>query len=1131
MYKNQDFFLFRRHRMNRLSTSKFTSMVTMLAVVLLALSAAAFAQSIVTGDLTGTVTDPSGAVVSGAAVTLKSADTGSTQSTVTNSSGVYRFVLLKPGAYKLSVSEKSFKGASENVEVAVGQVNAFNIKLEIGSAGEIVEVVGGASLIENENANLTTTFSTNQLQSIPVPGGDITSYAYSAPGMVMNTAAGYGNFSAYGLPTTANLFTINGGDENDPYLNLNNSGASNLLLGSNELDQLAIVSNGYTGQYGRQSGAQINSTTKSGSNEFHGNAKYSWNGSKLNANDWFSDQSGAPKLHAVNNQYAASFGGPIKKGKAFFFADYEGLRFVLPGASGNQYLPTPAFASYVLANVGTTTPGSLPFYQNIFKLYAGAPGASRARPVTLNEDSAGGCGDFAGTATFGVANPCAMFFTSNQNNLNTEWLLATRIDYNFSDKDRLFGRYKMDRGIQATGTDPISPAFNAESIQPEYEGQINETHIFNGTTVNQLIFGGLWYKALFTANNLPAALAAFPTTMFFNDGLIDTLGGGDNAYPQGRIVSQYQITDDFSKSVGNHDFKFGVNFRRNLISDYTTGVNTSGALSINSMTEFVNGTSGGASDLSKTFTNVNAVRMKMYNIGVYAQDQWRASSKLSFTAALRIDRTGNPVCGSNCFTRLASPFATLSHDDTVPYNKVIQTGLKNAFPNMEKVVLAPRAGMTYSVTPNTVIRGGVGIFSDLFPGTLIDRFLTNAPNVATFDANTGAISPNVAGNLFSSDASSFAALQSGFASGATLASLQAQVPGFAPPAFSSAPNNVLNPKWVEYNLEVERKLGDHYSISANYVGNHGYDIMTDNPFANAYCKVNCPFGNTRSGIVGTLIPDDRFSQVRQLTNSGWSNYNGLTTSFKFRTKSLQAQFNYTWSHGMDTCSNSCLLPFSANTVVSLRYQVSPLLPGTSYGSSDYDVRHNITANYVYNSKADWSNGLMNHVIGGWTMAGTVYFHTGYPWSPVSTGVRNELGNVTGLRTGTPLADFAQAPSTFASCSNPNTPCATVGEFVASGSQGDFGNYARNTLRGPRFFDTDLSVMKNFKVGERVGFGLGASFYNILNHPNFDLPLNSVTGGGFGTIINTVSPATSPYGAFLSVPLTGRIIQLNGRFTF
>ena len=1131
--------------MNRaLPIAKFLAFALVVAC-LIALPTLMFAQSVVTGDLSGTVTDPSGAVVSGAVLTLKSADDGSSQSTVTNGSGGYRFVLLKPGAYNLGVTQKSFKMVSMSVAVTVGQVNTFNVKLEVGSAAEVVEVNGGTALVQTDNANLTTTFSTAQIDSIPVPGGDITSYAYSAPGVVMNTAAGYGNFSSFGLPSTANLFTVNGGDMNDQYLNLNDSGASNLMLGANELDQIAVVANGYTAQYGRQAGAQLNSTTKSGSNGLHGNAEYWWNGTKLNANDWFTNDNADPtartRPHAVNNQWATSVGGPIKKDKAFFFADYEGLRFVLPGASGVNYLPTPAFATQVLSTVNTTTPGSLAFYQNIFSLYAGSSGAASATPVSLATDSSLGCGDWGSPGGAGVAlgfgnqgtvanpvagKPCSMQFTSGANNLNTEWLFSGRLDYNFSDKDRLFGRYWMDRGVQATGTDPINNIFNAESIQPQYAGQINETHIFNSTTVNQVILGGFWYKALFTANNLSGALAAFPTTMAFNDGLMTTLGGGDFNYPQGRIPTQYQITDDFSKSVGNHDFKFGVNFRRVLISDYALGVNTSGTLSINSMTEFVNGASGGASDLSKAFANTGTARIKMYNVGFYGQDQWKVSSKLSLTGAIRIDRTGNPACAQNCYSRLVSPFATISHDPTVPYNQVIQTGLNKAFPQIEKSVLAPRMGLTYSVRPSTVIRGGIGTFSDLFPGFIIDQYITNSPNVSTFDASSGAFSPAVAGNLFAVDAGSNAAFNSGFANGFTLAQFQAAFPGFSAPGFNSSSSKLLNPKFLEYNLQVEQQLGTHYSASLNWVGNHGYDLIMDNPWLNAYCKSNCPFGG-----VGSVVPDTRFGQVRELQNTGWSNYNGVTATFNARTKSLQTQFNYTWSHDLDTCSNNCLLPFSASTVTSIRYQTSPMLPGTAYGNSDYDVRNNISANYVYNSKADWSSGLMNHVVGGWTVAGTLFFHSGYPWSPVSTAVRGSLGNVTPLRRGTPLAEFAVAPDTLPSCSNPNTPCATASDFVSGATQAGFGNYARNTLRGPRFFDTDLNLEKNFKITEHMGFAIGASFFNILNHPNFDLPNNNVAVGNFGSITNTVSPATTPYGAFLSVPLTGRIIQLNSKFTF
>jgi hypothetical protein len=1094
----------------------------------------AFAQSIVTGDLTGTVTDPSGAVVPGAKVTIQSDASGETRGAQTNDQGQYRFALLKPGSYTLTVSAPGMANIERHVTVSLGQVTNVPVKAGLAGTSTTVEVTEQTPLIQTDNANLATTYSTTQLAALPTPGNDVTSYAYTAPGVTLNTGGGYGNFSSYGLPSTANLFTTNGNDNMDPYLNLNNSGASNLALGANELQEVAVVQNGYTAQYGRQAGAQVNASTKSGTNQFHGNALYWYNWDGLNANDWFSAGSGTPRPHAVNNQWAASFGGPIVKNKLFFFVDQEGLRFVLPGASGANYLPTPAFANYVLGNVNSTTPGSLPFYQRMFNLYANAPGANRATPVGLVDDPSGayGCGDFAGTAGFGTAaTPCAMTFRSNQNNLNTEWLLSTRIDYNISNNDRLFGRFKTDHGVQATGTDPINPIFNANSIQPAYEGQLNETHIFGNNAVNQFILSGSWYQALFSANNLPGALATFPTTMFFNDGLMSTLGGGDNTYPQGRIVSQYQIVDDFSKTWGRHDIKLGGNFRRNLVSDYAPGVNTSGTLNINSMTEFVTGAFvGGASDYTQAFASINHAQVKLYSLSAYVQDQWRATSKLSLTMALRFDRNSNPSCRENCFSRLAAPFNGLAHDENVPYNQVLNTNLNEAFYKIEPFAFTPRFGVAYSINPSTVLRGGVGLFTDLFPGTLVDRFLTQAPNVATFSGglNGGPISPDVANNIFAQAAASNAAFQSGFANGATLAQLQSAVPGFTAPLINDVNNKVLNPKYLEWNFEVQHEFGTNYSVSLNYVGNHGYDEMLDNPWLNAYCRRNCPFGP----IANLTATDLRFNQVRGLNNNGWSNYNGLTASFKFRIgNSFQGQANYTWSHSLDTCSNSCLLPFMASTVTSIRYQTSPNLPGSAYGNSDYDARQQFNMNLVYTSKSNWSKGWTNGLLGNWTIASTIYFHTGYPWSPVSTGVRSNLGNVTGLRTGTPLADYFGGPINLGGCSNPNTPCALASDFGTAATQNNFGNIARNTFYGPNFFDADLNLTKNIKLTERLGFAVGANFFNVLNHPNFDLPNNNVLAGNFGVITNTVSPATSPYGAFLSVPLTGRIVQLNARLTF
>src|SRR6266851_151318 len=836
----------------------------------------ATAQTVVNGDISGTVTDPAGAVVSGADVTIISMAEGGSQTTTTNATGLYRFSFLKPGSYKLTVAAKGFKSVTQTVSVSVGQVATVNAKVEVGAASEVVEVTGSAPLIQTENGDTSTTYDETQLKALPAPGGDITSYAYTAPGVIVSNGAGYGNFSANGLPSTSNLFTVNGNDYMDPYLNLNNSGASNLTLGSNELQEVTVVENGYTADYGRQAAAQLNAATKSGTNSFHGNATYGYNGTALNANDWFANAANQPRPHAVNNTYAASVGGPIVKNKLFFFADYEALRMILPGVSGTNIIPTTAFASYVLTQVPAA---EQPFYNSIFSLYSGAPGSSAATPLPGD----GGCGDFS-SAGFGTGGtPCAQQFNSGANNLITEWIFAGSIDYDINSKDHLKGRYQMDRGVQATGTDPINSVFNATSIQPEYNGQIIETHSFNSTTVNSIIISGAWYKALFGPPSFAAAIAKFPTTIAFSGTAVPytQLGGADNAYPQGRIVTQAQIRDNFSKVIGAHDIKIGADYRRNIVSDYSALAGTSGLLTVLSTTEFVNGVTAGGSNSSfynANFTNVGAVKIKLYNVGVYMQDQWKITSKLNLTLGLRVDRTANPSC-ARCFTRMNGPFDQITHDQTVPYNATISSGLKYAFPDVEKAVFSPRFGFAYSPSGNTVVRGGFGIFDDEFPALAVDRSLTNAPAVSNFSSSgaTGeSLAPGVPGSVYADAAASNAAFQSLFASGLTLADLGGQGAG---PNYFTVGNKLLNPKFAEWNLEIQRQLGSKYSVGVNYAGNHGYDLMTVNTWLNAYCAACAP-GTTFGGVIGTTPTDSRFNEISNLTNNGYSSYNGVTASFK-----------------------------------------------------------------------------------------------------------------------------------------------------------------------------------------------------------------------------------------------------------
>jgi outer membrane receptor protein involved in Fe transport len=1101
------------------------------------------AQSVVSGEIDGTVTDPAGAVVPNALVNLTSSETGANESTTTSSNGGFRFALVKPGNYTLGVSVTGFRTVKLTVVASLGQATTVPIRLEVGVQSQTVEVTAESPLLHTENANLATTVDEKTIDLIPSPGQDITNYAMTTPGVTLSTGAGYGNFTANGLPGTSNLYTVNGNDYNDPYLNLNNSGASNLLLGANELQEITVVTNGYTGEYGRAAGANVNYTTKSGSNQFHGNATWFYNGNVMNANDFYANSTTppTPRPHEVSNQWAGSVGGPIKKDKVFFFYDNEGLRYVLPGGGGQLYVPTVPYETAVIANLTSVSPGSVPFYQKIFSLYNGATGINRAA------DAPGNCGDLGGNTINGVTfdngpgTPgvvCARTFQSTVNNLNTERLMSFTVDVNATSRDTLKFRYKQDRGVQATGTDPINSVFNANSVQPEDDGQMLWTHVINSHTTNQFVASGLYYSAIFGPPNLAASLKAFPTTISFSDGQFANMGGSDNAYPQGRNVTQWQLVDDFSWTKGSHGIKFGVNFRRNDISSFALGGNTSGLITEASMTEFYNGTISNGS-YTQSFPNTKEEPVAYYSLGLYLQDEWRVNNKLKLTLALRADRNSNEVCQKSCFSRPAGSFLNMDHNVNTPYNASILSGLKQAFPGLQAVAWGPRVGFAWNPKSDLVVRGGFGIFSDLYQGLIADRFITNLPADPSFTIGNGSasnvpISPDVANNVFALAAASSAAFKGAYSSGATLASLQAVDPGFAPPALSTIVNNITNPHYYEWNLQVEKSFGGSTVLNVNYVGNHGATSFVRNLGLNSYCNPvlstgpnsDCPAGTSFQALPSSA-PDPRFGTITELQNNGISNYDGVTATLSRRfSHGFQGTFNYTYSHSLDDVSNGGLEPYNTtNAANSFRLQFVPNNLGLlNYANSDYDFPHSISANYFWELPLKSANHLLDQAIGGWSISGTYFYKSGAPFSVYNTIVRSKIGNSTG---GAVLADFLGGSRT---CSAPNGPCLMESQFTQI--QSNFGNIPRNSFRGPGFFDSDFVLQKSFKVMERMSFTLGASAFNVFNHANFDNPHASVTSKGtFGTTFQTVTPPNSPYGNFQGALVSGRVLQTFLKFRF
>ncbi len=276
------------------------------ACLFVATAAVAPAQSITSGDITGTVTDPSGAATPKATVTLTNAHTNATQSTITGLQGTYRFAFLPPGTYNVTVTATGFQSQQlTGIAVTAGQPTVADARLQVAASSTTVEVSATGDVIQTGNADVNTTYNAQMIQNLPNPGGDITYFAQTTPGVVMNTQAGYGNFVADGMPATSNLFTVNGTNNNDPFFGINNSGASNLMLGANDIAEASVINSPYSAQYGQYAGSQITYTTKSGTNEFHGNAIYMWNGRIMNANQFFSNQAGLARPFNNFNEWQA----------------------------------------------------------------------------------------------------------------------------------------------------------------------------------------------------------------------------------------------------------------------------------------------------------------------------------------------------------------------------------------------------------------------------------------------------------------------------------------------------------------------------------------------------------------------------------------------------------------------------------------------------------------------------------------------------------------------------------------------------------------------------------------------------------------------------------------------------------
>ena len=635
----------------------------------------ALAQGETTSAIVGEVRDTTNAAVPGATVTITSRDNGLKRSAQTDGAGRFNFPQLRPDTYSVRVEAPGFEPQQiDNVAAGLGQKQSVDFTLRVARSNETVEVISEAPIINPENANTSTTLDAPALEDLPNPGGDLTYPLQFAPGALINTAGssndfvggtnGYGNVEFNGLPALSNGYIVDGLETNDPLTNLNSGLSTNLVLGLNSISEVTVNTLSYSVDQGRYGAAQVNYVTKSGTNQFHGNLYELWNGSLLNAADYFTNAtSGNHKPRSTVNHFGGSVGGPIAHDRLFFFFDSEWVRIALPIVTPT-IVPSPAFQQYVLGQLSggqTADCSSNPncsFYQQMFNLYGNTSGTAY---------QIDGCQLAAG---YGCANQQSVSHSSDDH----EQVQTVRLDYNVNEKDTAWLRFQADTGVQAAYTDPVSPLFDAVSPQPLYSFAAGYAHVFSQNLVNYFNPAFSWYESLFGPGNLQKTLAAFPIVLQGTGATPFTpIGGLDNTWVQGRRASRFFINDNLAWSHGAHELRFGTNTRIFRLNDYDFGEGTVPTVTYANLSQFI---AGVANTATETFPSNANEPFNFLNLDLYAQDTWKVTRTLTWTFGLRDTFNSNPLNPHDQVARLRGPFGSGLN---LPLNAAIQTHLGHLF--------------------------------------------------------------------------------------------------------------------------------------------------------------------------------------------------------------------------------------------------------------------------------------------------------------------------------------------------------------------------------------------------------------------------------------------------------------------
>jgi hypothetical protein len=1142
-----------------MKTARNMKLLKHLSGIVIAMAALLCAPSLlaqtVTGNITGIVTDSSGAIVAGATVTARNQDTGVASPTTTNSSGFYSIQFLPIGHYDVTVQATGF--GTETVPpftLEILQTATFNVHLKVGSTAETVDVSTAAPILNTNDANLGVTFSTNEIQNVPLNGLNFSTLTMFLPGAV-NTNGNSGQSgnnaierdtyysdipSINGNRSQANNYTLDGIDMNEP---------ANNLIGYNPapeaLQEIKVLTANSPAEYGNANGGGVVSVLKSGTNHFHGSVYGYLQNDKLNANTWNNDN--ATPVIPINpftqSQFGATLGGPIKRDKLFFFVDYIGARFHT-GGTGQASVLTQAMRNGDFSALLNPPPG--------------ANGATNA-PIQLY-DSQNNFAPYKNNQVQ-VLNPVATFLFANPslyplpNAAPTDGVIANnyqgptrvftannqgdaKIEYNPRSSDKISGFYGMSSAYDGS-TAVLAISFPPLNQYPTKLGGVTWTHIFSPSIINSARVG--FTRIIWRASNPTDPTGQFgltgnakvgiafgtqtdPGFSYQNIGGGAINAGGTPAFDADITDNTFTYTDNLTWQHGVHLISLGIQALR-YQDNYTTNNNAgflgtlsySGAYTSNPDPTAINGIGYGGADFVLNRVVEAAVTSQGIRVGQrqwrtagFAQDDWKVLPNLTLNIGLRYEfdqpwyeqnnKTGNILLGTGQTVYAGS----------IPTGAPAGSGLcgNRACYQPTYNQIMPRLGFAYQANNRFVVRGGYGATS-FFEGDAGNQRLTSiTPFVQSVDIKPLTPTPGNGGQPRTA--------QQGFGIS------NAGDINFNGSSYNVYPQHIQPAYVQEWSLTTEYAVTHTTSFQVGYLGEQGQHIE-DYGNVNQYTVNGDPtsapyFNNAALGIgSGNLL----ITESRAMMN-----YNALQTTVRQRAShGLEFTLNYTYGKAMTNSLGNYALNVNGYSGAFQNYYDSH----ADYGLAGTDVTNNFSGLFVYalpvghgKQFGSGANRVVDEIIGGWKISGSGFSYSGLPQSISGPGNNSNSYGVSRANQYRPLKIVHQSIAHWFGTDPSATPCTVQGVDNGSCAFGaaapnTFGTSSNGSVRGPGFRTADASAFKDFHIYEEQIFNFRFDAFNVFNHPSYTNPDTGITDGTFGQAIGVRSQE--------------RRIQLSAKYSF